>query len=136
MTMTTGTTSWRSSIPGPSLLGSLVAHVRLSLRLLREPAVPLVTKALPVAATAYLLSPLDFVPDFLPILGQLDDAGVLLLALGSFVRLCPLLAVEHHRAAMAAGRPFAPMPPAGPAGGAAPGGAAIDAEFTRHDDAR
>lgn len=130
MTMATDTTSWRSSVPGPSLLGSLVTHVRLTLRLLREPAVPVLVKTLPIAAVAYLLSPLDFVPDFLPILGQLDDAGVLLLALGSFVKLCPSPAVEHHRTAMAEGRPFAPMPPPGPGGGVT-----IDAEFTRHDDA-
>jgi hypothetical protein len=57
----------------------------------------------------------------------LDDAGVLLLALESFLRLCPEGVVEFHRAAMASGRPFSPMPP---------GGTVIDAEFRREEDAR
>jgi len=58
----------------------------------------------------YVISPLDFVPDFLPVLGQLDDLGVVLLALEGFTRLCPTEAVEFHRAAIAQGRKYDPMP--------------------------
>lgn len=113
------TSSWLS---WPSLLRTLIAHIRVSLRLLREPAVPLLVKALPVAAVLYLVSPLDFIPDIIPVLGQMDDAGVLLLALEAFLKLCPERVVAYHRSAVAAGTPFAPMPPAGDI---------IDAEFRR-----
>ncbi len=43
--------------------------------------VPLGAKLLLVGAVAYLLSPIDLVPDFLPIRGRLDDVLVLLISL-------------------------------------------------------
>lgn len=133
--MAVRTTSWLSI---PSLLRTLTAHVRLSLRLLREPAVPLLIKLLPFVALAYLVSPIDGVPDFIPLLGQLDDLGVVLLALESFLKLCPETVVAHHRAAMASGRPFSPAPPSAAradrhSSGPAASGSVIDVEF-RHED--
>jgi uncharacterized membrane protein YkvA (DUF1232 family) len=115
-------TSWPSR---PSLLGTLVSHVRLSMRLLREPRVPLLIKALPVAAALYVISPLDFVPDVFPVLGQLDDLSVVLIGLGAFVKLCPAGAVDFHRAAIAQGRKYCQMPLAGEV---------IDAEFRHEED--
>jgi uncharacterized membrane protein YkvA (DUF1232 family) len=112
-------TSWLSR---PSLLRTLVSHIRLSLRLLREPRVPLLLKAVPVLAAVYVVSPLDFVPDVIPILGQIDDLGVLAIALEAFIRLCPSGAVGFHRAAVAQGRKYGPMPHSGEV---------IDAEFRR-----
>ena len=120
--MATRGPSWLS---WPSLLRTLVSHVRLTVRLLREPAVPLLSKALPVLAAAYVISPLDLVPDFLPVLGQLDDLGVMFVATEAFLTWCPAGPVDFHRAAMAQGRPYCPMPFAGDV---------IDAEFRREDD--
>jgi uncharacterized membrane protein YkvA (DUF1232 family) len=65
-------------------------------RLLADPRVDLWRKALLVAAIAYLASPIDLVPDFVPVAGQLDDAIVVVLAVrlllhGSGQRLL----VEH-----------------------------------------
>jgi len=114
--------SWLS---WPSLLRTLVSHVRLTARLLREPTVPLLTKALPLLAATYAISPLDLVPDVFPVLGQLDDLGVMLVALEAFLKWCPVGAVDFHRAAMAQGRRYCPMPLAGDV---------IDAEFRREDD--
>ena len=74
--------------------------MRLAVRLMREPGVPLVTKALPVLTAFYVISPLDLVPDFVPVLGQLDDLGIILIALEAFLRLCPAAAVAFHRRAM------------------------------------
>jgi uncharacterized membrane protein YkvA (DUF1232 family) len=100
--------------------------MRLTVRLLREPEVPLLIKALPVLAALYVISPLDFVPDLLPVLGQLDDLGVIVIAVEAFLKLCPAGAVDFHRAAMAQGRKYCPMPLAGEV---------IDAEFRReHED--
>jgi uncharacterized membrane protein YkvA (DUF1232 family) len=109
------------------MLRTLVSHVRVTLRLLREPRVPFVFKLIPVLAAGYVISPLDFVPDVLPIIGQLDDIGIVFIALEAFLRFSPVEAVEFHRAAVAEGRRFSPMPP---------GGDVIDAEFRRHDDNR
>jgi len=133
--MAVRTNSWLSF---SSLLRTLLGHARLCWRLLREPAVPWLLKLLPFVALLYLVSPIDGVPDFIPVLGQLDDLGVLLLALESFLKLCPESVVAHHRAAMASGRPFSPAPfvrrpNTGQATGA---GAVIDAEFRRDDAAR
>jgi len=122
--MATRVTSWLSR---PSMLRTLVSHVRVSLRLLREPRVPLLLKLIPVLAGAYVISPLDFVPDVLPIIGQLDDIGIVFIALETFLRFSPADAVDFHRSAVAEGRRFSPMPS---------GGDVIDAEFRRHDDAR
>jgi uncharacterized membrane protein YkvA (DUF1232 family) len=108
----------------PSLVRTLISHVKLTLRLLREPRVPLLLKAVPILAGVYVVSPLDVVPDLLPILGQLDDLGVLLLALEAFLKWCPPAAVDFHRAAMEQGRKYGPMPLSGEV---------IDAEFRRED---
>jgi uncharacterized membrane protein YkvA (DUF1232 family) len=122
--MRAGLTPWLS---WPLLLRNLVSQVRLTSRLLREPRVPLYIKAVPVLAALYIISPFDVVPDMLPIVGQLDDLGLLLIALGAFLKVCPAGAVDFHRAAMTEGRRFSPMSPAGEV---------IDAEFRREDDVR
>jgi uncharacterized membrane protein YkvA (DUF1232 family) len=112
-----------SSLARPKFWSALVSRIRLSVRLLREPSVSLWVKAVPAAAIAYLVLPLDIAPDFLPVLGQLDDIGMLFVALEAFLFLCPSPAVEFHRTSIALGRAFTPMPP---------GDTFIDAAF-RHD---
>jgi uncharacterized membrane protein YkvA (DUF1232 family) len=69
------------------------------------------TKTIPLLAALYLIFPLDVVPDLLPVLGQLDDLGVALLAFEVFLRRCPAGAVAFHRAALAGRRRYGPMPP-------------------------
>ena len=101
----------------------------MAVRLLREPSVPILMKALPILAGLYVVSPFDFIPDFLPVLGQLDDVGVMLIALQAFIRLCPAGAVEFHRASIAQGRRYYPMP-------VPMNGEVIDAEFRLEDDKR
>lgn len=102
-------TSWLSR---PGLLRTLLSQMRLAIRLVREPGVPLLTKALPLLAALYLFSPADLVPDVIPLLGQIDDVGVVLISLEVFLRLCPPGAVAFHRAAIAQGRRYGPMSPA------------------------
>ena len=109
----------------PSLLRTLLSHVRLSLRLLRDPEVPVGLKALPIASVLYLVSPLDFLPDILPVVGQLDDFTVLLVGLEAFLKLVPTRLVNFHRGAMTEGRRYSPAPHQGDV---------IDAEFHRADD--
>lgn len=117
--MATRVTSWLSR---PSLLRTFVTNVRVTARLLREPAVPLIFKMIPLLAAGYVISPLDFIPDALPIIGQLDDLGIVFIAIEAFLRVCPRVAVDFHRAAVAEGRRFSRMPATGDV---------IDAEFRR-----
>ena len=87
------------------VLSYLVRNVRLSWRLLRDPRVALASKiAIPVITAAYLLSPADFLPDLIPVLGQLDDLAILALAMRLFIQLAPAEAVKEHTANLAAGR--------------------------------
>ncbi|MCC6206445.1 MAG: DUF1232 domain-containing protein [Hyphomicrobiales bacterium] len=55
----------------------------------RDLRVPWYAKALAVATAAYALSPIDLIPDFIPVLGYLDDAIILPLAIVITVRLIP-----------------------------------------------
>jgi uncharacterized membrane protein YkvA (DUF1232 family) len=55
-------------------------------RLAREPRVPRRRKLLLLALAGYLALPFDLVPDFIPIVGELDDAIVVALVLRYFVR--------------------------------------------------
>jgi uncharacterized membrane protein YkvA (DUF1232 family) len=87
----------------------LLTQVRLALRLLREPRVPLPAKAVPLVTAIYVVSPLDVIPDVFPLLGQIDDLTLTLLALAVFLKLCPAGPVAFHRGAIAEGRPYAPM---------------------------
>jgi uncharacterized membrane protein YkvA (DUF1232 family) len=45
--------------------------------MLRNPATPMISKVIAIAALLYLLSPADFVSDLVPVLGWVDDAMVL-----------------------------------------------------------
>jgi uncharacterized membrane protein YkvA (DUF1232 family) len=111
-----------SSLMRPWLLMALLRDVRLAIRLLREPRVPMLAKAVAPLAAIYLLSPIDVLPDLFPVLGQLDDLVVVYGALKLFLSLCPPAAVAFHDAALAARRPFSRM---------SPQDVVIDAEFRR-----
>ncbi len=77
----------------------------------RDPRVAWYAKALAVVVAAYALSPIDLIPDFIPVLGHLDD--VVLIPLGVFLvmQLIPPEVMAQHRAAAAAsqGRPVSRM---------------------------
>ena len=79
----------------------MLSELRLAWRLLRDPLVPTWPKLVPLAALAYVLFPLDFVPDVFIGLGQLDDVAVLLLGLKTFIAACPAEIVRRHVAEMA-----------------------------------
>ena len=73
---------------------------RLALRLVRDPRVPTAAKILFGATVLYMLSPIDVVPDWVPVLGQADDLVVLLAGLNLFLRACPKWLVEEHEEAI------------------------------------
>ena len=56
-------------------------YVRLLFGLLTDPRVATVDKLLVGAAVAYILAPIDLIPDFIPFLGEVDDVFLLVTAL-------------------------------------------------------
>src|SRR5262245_9712069 len=68
----------------------------------RDPRVPWYAKALAVCIAAYALSPIDLIPDFIPVLGYLDDAILLPLGILLAVRMIPPNVMAEHRAAATA----------------------------------
>ncbi len=77
----------------------------LTWRLIRDPRVAFWAKIIPVAALLYVLSPLDFIPDFIIGIGQLDDLGIIFAGLRLFQAVIPAYITDEHRKAIAAERP-------------------------------
>ncbi|MSQ12815.1 MAG: DUF1232 domain-containing protein [Dehalococcoidia bacterium] len=74
-------------------------------RLWRDRRVPLRARLLLPAVAFYLAMPIDIIPDFIPVLGQLDDVLVVVLALGLFIRMTPPQVIEDHIARWLAEHP-------------------------------
>ncbi|MFM9938524.1 MAG: YkvA family protein [Hyphomicrobiaceae bacterium] len=64
----------------------------------RDPRLPWPVKLLAAAIAAYALSPIDLIPDFVPILGYLDDLIILPLAILLVMKLVPPAIMAEHRA--------------------------------------
>jgi len=73
----------------------------------RDPRVPWYAKAVAVAVAAYALSPIDLVPDFIPVIGYLDDLIIVPLGIWLVVSLVPdeVMVECRARADAAAQRP-------------------------------
>jgi uncharacterized membrane protein YkvA (DUF1232 family) len=73
----------------------------------RDPRCPWHARAFGLLVTAYALSPIDLIPDFIPVLGLLDDLVLVPAGLWLFVRMLPEGLFAEHRAAAeaAANRP-------------------------------
>jgi uncharacterized membrane protein YkvA (DUF1232 family) len=54
-----------------------------------DPRVPWFAKALAIAVAAYALSPIDLIPDFVPVLGYLDDVVIVPLGILLAIRMIP-----------------------------------------------
>jgi uncharacterized membrane protein YkvA (DUF1232 family) len=67
----------------------------------RDPRVPWYAKALALCVAGYALSPIDFIPDFVPLLGYLDDLVIVPLGILLVVRMVPPGIMAEHRATAA-----------------------------------
>ena len=101
-------------MPGKSLteriadLGHrLVVEAHAAWLAARDPRVPWPARLLAIIVAAYALSPIDLIPDFMPLLGYLDDAILLPIGILVVIRLIPaeIMAECRDRAAEAAARP-------------------------------
>ncbi|MBB3873165.1 YkvA family protein [Brevundimonas mediterranea] len=73
----------------------------------RSPRTPMAAKLVAGAVAAYALSPIDLIPDFIPVLGYLDDLLIVPLGIALAVRLIPAaLMVEFRAEAVALAKPI------------------------------
>jgi uncharacterized membrane protein YkvA (DUF1232 family) len=63
----------------------------------RNPRLPLLSRALVIATVAYALSPIDLIPDFIPVLGYLDDLILVPVLIRASVRSIPAGIMEEAR---------------------------------------
>lgn len=108
---------WRGVLPGGSrdhLLGTKVSNVTLLARAkswarsikrdvvvlwlaARDPRVPWYAKAVAAAVAGYALSPIDLIPDFIPVLGYFDDLLILPVGILLAIKLIPARIIDELR---------------------------------------
>ena len=73
----------------------------------RSARTPWIARLLAVGVAAYALSPIDLIPDFIPVIGYLDDLILVPLGIALIVRLIPsqLMAEFRAEALLRSGRP-------------------------------
>lgn len=60
----------------------------------RDPRTPILVRVLALLVAAYALSPIDLIPDFIPVIGYLDDLILLPLGIALIVKLTPPEVIE------------------------------------------
>ena len=79
--------------------------LKLIFRLMLDRRIPLRLKLILPVALIYLISPLDIVPDILPVLGRIDDILVIFTAIAIFLGLSPRkILIEHFRGTTVTGK--------------------------------
>ena len=93
--------------PKPSLIHRLRVEVHAGWLAARHPRTPWPARLFGLLLTAYALSPLDLIPDFIPVLGLLDDVVLIPAGLWLFEKMVPaeVLGECRRRAEQAADRP-------------------------------
>lgn len=64
----------------------------------RDPRVPWYAKAVAACVVGYALSPIDLIPDFIPVLGYLDDLVLIPLGIAFVLRMIPPVVMVECRA--------------------------------------
>jgi uncharacterized membrane protein YkvA (DUF1232 family) len=91
---TTQTQGLRGRVGGTLL--RVPSYLLLAGNLIRDNRLSQAQKAAAVACLGYALSPIDLVPGFIPIAGQLDDLAVLIGGLRTLLRTLPPSVAEEH----------------------------------------
>ena len=63
----------------------------------KDPRTPRYAKAIAICTVAYALSPIDLIPDFIPVLGYLDDIIIVPAGIALAIRLIPAEVLEDAR---------------------------------------
>jgi uncharacterized membrane protein YkvA (DUF1232 family) len=77
----------------------------LAIGLMRDQRLPLAVRLAVPLVVVYLALPLDLIPDFIPVIGQLDDLLLILVALRLVLRLIPPGLLEEHIASLEEDQP-------------------------------
>jgi uncharacterized membrane protein YkvA (DUF1232 family) len=98
---TSGSAPLRGAGIGPkrtvlTTMKELPNFLRLIGGLLADARVPATDKLLVAGAVGYVLLPMDFVPDFIPFVGEIDDVFLLVLALQRLIANAPRAVVLQH----------------------------------------
>ena len=64
----------------------------------RDPRVPWYAKAIAIAVAGYAASPIDLIPDFIPVIGYLDDLIIVQMGIALVIKLIPPEIMAEHRA--------------------------------------
>ncbi len=83
---------------GPSLAHRVRTEAHAVWLAIRDPRTPWAARIVGLLVAAYALSPIDLIPDFIPVLGLLDDAILIPLGVWLFERLIPAEQFAEHRA--------------------------------------
>lgn len=83
---------------GPSLAHRIRTEAHAIWFAVRDPRTPLLAKLVGVLVAAYALSPIDLIPDFVPVLGLVDDVLLIPAGVWLFERLIPPAQLAEHRA--------------------------------------
>ena len=112
---------WRIQTSDEKRLAKRIAKLRfrdklsLASALFRDPRVSALPSVIAVALILYLAMPIDIIPDFIPVIGYVDDLLVLVIGAGLLLRSIPPRVLEEHvaRFEQAAGASAAnhPEPP-------------------------
>ncbi len=93
---------WRRRDPEERALVKRVTRLpvrdklRLALALARDSRIPLALRVIPPGLVLYLATPIDLIPDFIPVIGHLDDVVIAVVGLGLLLRLTPRWVLEDH----------------------------------------
>ena len=87
---------------------SLKSEIAVLAAAVRDSRTPLSAKILGAVVVAYALSPIDLIPDFIPVIGFLDDLILVPLGLWALKRMIPPEVLAEHRAHIANSARLAP----------------------------
>jgi uncharacterized membrane protein YkvA (DUF1232 family) len=109
--------------PKAGVLTEILRNAQLAWHLLLDRRVGLLLKLIiPGLMLGYLIFPVDLLPDFIPVLGQLDDLAILALGIKIFIELSPKDIVREYRGEWAGTPPVGPTEPTN-------NGETLDAEY-------
>lgn len=83
---------------GPSLAHRIRTEAHAVWLAARDPRTPLYAKLFGLLIAAYALSPIDLIPDFIPVLGLLDDVVLIPIGVWLFEKMIPRDQFAEHRA--------------------------------------
>ena len=81
----------------PTLLERFKKEIRFYRAVLKDPQTPKLSKFFLGLAVAYALNPIDLIPDFIPVIGHLDDLIIIPALIFIAVKLIPGELLQEHR---------------------------------------